>query len=119
MKKHHAKKKADNVTYIGKIKAPQVDLQIKQIKPLTTNQQKTFEAFQRNKNLLLHGLAGTGKTFMSLFLALENITKKIWAEKITRTAIVIIGDVIQPKSYEYSKLYDKTFSHGYRKAKKP
>jgi precorrin-4/cobalt-precorrin-4 C11-methyltransferase len=49
---------------------------------------------------------------------LEDITKKVWAQKITRTAIVIIGDVIQPKSYEYSKLYDKTFSHGYRKARK-
>ena len=49
---------------------------------------------------------------------LEDITKKVWAQKITRTAIVIIGDVIQPKSYEYSKLYDKTFSHGYRKSKK-
>ena len=49
---------------------------------------------------------------------LENIVKKVWAEKITRTAIVMIGDVIQPKSYEYSKLYDKTFSHGFRKAKK-
>ncbi|WP_268541387.1 precorrin-4 C(11)-methyltransferase [Candidatus Nitrosotenuis cloacae] len=49
---------------------------------------------------------------------LQDITKKVWAEKITRTAIVMIGDVIQPKSYEYSKLYDKTFSHGYRKAKK-
>lgn len=48
---------------------------------------------------------------------LENIVKKVWAEKITRTAIVMIGDVIQPKSYEYSKLYDKTFSHGYRKAR--
>ena len=48
---------------------------------------------------------------------LQDITKKVWAEKITRTAIVIIGDVIEPKSYEYSKLYDKTFSHGYRKAK--
>jgi precorrin-4/cobalt-precorrin-4 C11-methyltransferase len=48
---------------------------------------------------------------------LQDIVKKVWAEKITRTAIVIIGDVIQPKSYEYSKLYDKTFSHGYRKAK--
>ncbi len=48
---------------------------------------------------------------------LEDIVKKVWAEKITRTAIVIIGDVIQPKSYEYSKLYDKSFSHGYRKAK--
>lgn len=48
---------------------------------------------------------------------LDDIVKKVWAEKITRTAIVMIGDVIQPKSYEYSKLYDKTFSHGYRKAK--
>jgi precorrin-4/cobalt-precorrin-4 C11-methyltransferase len=49
---------------------------------------------------------------------LEDIVKKVWAEKITKTAIVMIGDVIQPKSYEYSKLYDKTFSHGFRKAKK-
>ena len=49
---------------------------------------------------------------------LEDIVKKVWVEKITRTAIVMIGDVIQPKSYEYSKLYDKTFSHGYRKSKK-
>jgi precorrin-4/cobalt-precorrin-4 C11-methyltransferase len=49
---------------------------------------------------------------------LEDIVKKVWAEKITRTAIVLIGDVIQPKSYEYSKLYDKMFSHGFRKSKK-
>jgi len=48
---------------------------------------------------------------------LENITKKVRNEKITRTAIVIISDVINPKSYEYSKLYDKKFSHSYRKAK--
>ena len=48
---------------------------------------------------------------------LNDITKKVWNEKITRTAIIIIGDVINPKTYEYSKLYDKTFSHGYRKAK--
>ena len=48
---------------------------------------------------------------------LDDIVKKVWAEKITRTAIVMIGDVIQPKSYEYSKLYDKSFSHGYRRAK--
>ncbi len=48
---------------------------------------------------------------------LGDIAKKIRAEKITRTAIVIISDVINPKSYEYSKLYDKKFSHGFRKAK--
>lgn len=48
---------------------------------------------------------------------LSDIVKKVQDERITRTAIVIIGDVIEPKSYEYSKLYDKEFSHGYRKAK--
>lgn len=47
---------------------------------------------------------------------LQDIAKKIKDEKITRTAIIIIGDVVNPKSYEYSKLYDKTFTHGYRKA---
>ncbi len=48
---------------------------------------------------------------------LENIAKKIQDEKITKTAIIIIGDIVNPKHYEYSRLYDKTFSHGYRKAK--
>ena len=47
---------------------------------------------------------------------LGDIVKKVRDEKITRTAIVIIGDIVNPKSYEYSKLYDKTFSHGFRKA---
>jgi len=48
---------------------------------------------------------------------LQDISKKVLKEKITKTAIVIIGDVVKPKSYEYSRLYDKTFSHGFRKAK--
>jgi len=48
---------------------------------------------------------------------LGDIVEKIKKEKITRTAIVIISEVIDSKSYEYSKLYDKKFSHGYRKSK--
>ena len=48
---------------------------------------------------------------------LGDIADKVKMEKITRTAIVIISDVIDPETYEYSKLYDKKFSHGYRKAK--
>ena len=48
---------------------------------------------------------------------LEDIVKKIRDEKITRTAIVIISNVIDSTTYEYSKLYDKKFSHGYRKSK--
>ena len=48
---------------------------------------------------------------------LSTITKRVREQKITRTAIIIIGDVIKPKSYEYSRLYDKTFSHMFRKGK--
>jgi precorrin-4/cobalt-precorrin-4 C11-methyltransferase len=48
---------------------------------------------------------------------LETISKKIKKQKITRTAIIIIGDVVKPKSYEYSRLYDKTYSHMFRRAK--
>ena len=43
------------------------------IYPLTDGQKKTFEAFNQNKNLILHGVAGTGKTFISLYLALEAV----------------------------------------------
>ena len=48
---------------------------------------------------------------------LKDITKKVRDEKITRTAIVIISEVIDSTTYEFSKLYDKKFSHGYRKSK--
>ncbi len=41
--------------------------------PITENQEQTFKAYQNNNHLLLHGIAGTGKTFMSLYLALEEV----------------------------------------------
>jgi len=48
-------------------------LYIKHIQPLTLNQTKTFEAFSKDKNLLLHGSAGTGKSFISLYLSLLEV----------------------------------------------
>ena len=36
---------------------------------------------------------------------------------ITRTAVILVGDVISKCGYEKSKLYDASFSTGYRKAK--
>ena len=42
------------------------------IKAITENQKIAFDAYkQQKKNLFLHGAAGTGKTFISLYLALE------------------------------------------------
>jgi len=43
------------------------------IQPITENQQKTFDLYNNNKNLLLYGTAGTGKTFCALYLALHEV----------------------------------------------
>ena len=45
---------------------------------------------------------------------LEDIVDKVKKEGINRTALIIVGDVLDPKSYSYSKLYDENFTHGYR-----
>lgn len=49
---------------------------------------------------------------------LKDIGAKVKKAKITKTAIILVGDAIHPKSYEYSRLYDKNFGHGYRKARR-
>ena len=43
------------------------------ISPLTPNQETVFEQFSLGQNLLLHGAAGTGKTFITLYLALQEV----------------------------------------------
>tara|TARA_B100000287_G_scaffold14657_1_gene14790 strand:- start:3293 stop:4060 length:768 start_codon:yes stop_codon:yes gene_type:complete len=44
-----------------------------EIKPLTDNQKVAFDEYKAGKNLLLHGAAGTGKTFIMLYLALQEV----------------------------------------------
>jgi len=46
---------------------------LKIIEPLTPNQESVFEAYAEGKNLVLHGAAGTGKTFISLYLAMQQV----------------------------------------------
>jgi phosphate starvation-inducible protein PhoH len=47
--------------------------ELRSIKPLTTNQNRTFESYAKGLNLILHGYAGTGKSYISLYLALKEI----------------------------------------------
>ena len=47
--------------------------QLRQVKPLTDNQTKTFEAYEEGKNLVLSGSAGSGKSFLALYLALKDV----------------------------------------------
>ena len=43
------------------------------VKPITDNQKLVFNEYGSGKNLFLHGAAGTGKTFISLYLALQQV----------------------------------------------
>lgn len=46
------------------------------IEPLTNNQKEVFQAYARGDSLVLSGSAGTGKTFIALSLALEDVLDK-------------------------------------------
>ena len=59
--KKHFRKKAINLEHL------------KQIEPLTPNQERVFNSYAEGKNLVLHGAAGTGKTFISLYLAMQDV----------------------------------------------
>ena len=43
------------------------------IKPITDNQKIVFETWKEKKNQFLFGCAGTGKTFVSLYLAMQDV----------------------------------------------
>ena len=43
------------------------------IAALTDNQEKLFESYKNGQNIFAYGAAGTGKTFISLYLALQDV----------------------------------------------
>lgn len=46
---------------------------LKQIEPLTDNQKRTFQEFEKGNNVVLSGSAGTGKSFLALYLSLKEL----------------------------------------------
>jgi len=49
--------------------------QLSTIKPITDSQKEVFETYKNGLNQFLFGCAGTGKTFISLYLALQDVLK--------------------------------------------
>ena len=47
--------------------------ELRHIQPLTVNQERVWDAYEAGSNLMLHGYAGTGKTFLSSYLALREV----------------------------------------------
>ena len=49
--------------------------QLNEIKPVTDSQKVVFDSWKQGLNQFLFGCAGTGKTFVSLYLALSEVLK--------------------------------------------
>jgi predicted ribonuclease YlaK len=65
---------------------------MKRVNPLTENQCKTFDSYEQGKNLLLVGSAGTGKTYVALYLALKDVLEKnIYKE------VIIVRSTVQSR----------------------
>ena len=69
-------KKREKMAKSKKQQKPGQHFSLRKVNPLTYNQEKTFKAYNEGKHLMLHGVAGTGKTFISMYLALEEILKQ-------------------------------------------
>ena len=73
------KKKADQPIGVGltakqmKRKKPINADMMRDIEPLTDNQKALFEAYAKDQNLVAYGVAGTGKTFITLYNALKDV----------------------------------------------
>ena len=73
------KKKADQPIGVGmtakqmKRKKPINTDMMRDIEPLTDNQSLLYNAYEEDKNLIAYGVAGTGKTFITLYNALCDV----------------------------------------------
>ena len=105
---------------------------LKRINPLTDNQRVTFESYNSNSHLLLVGTAGTGKSFLSVYLGMSDIMNHKGHNKL-----IIIRSVVptrdmgflpgsnkeKSKVYEapyysiFSELFDRGDAYEYLKTK--
>ena len=58
--------------------------QLNQIKPVTDSQKFVFDTWKQGQNQFLFGCAGTGKTFVSLYLALSEVLRNETIQKLQR-----------------------------------
>jgi len=88
-------------------------LYLNDIEPMTDTQQRVFDSYLTGKNMMCHGVAGTGKTFISSYLAIRDILEK-YDEKET---LHIIRSVVPTRDMgflpgstkEKSKVYEAPY----------
>ena len=90
-----------------------INFNLKKVEPLTENQKLSFEAYNQGKNLMLHGIAGTGKSFISIYLGLQEIL----SENSRYKKLVIVRSVVPTRdmgflpgnSKEKAKVYEAPY----------
>jgi len=82
---------ADKVILEDCAKKPRHDLHLKEIRPMTLKQNHAFKEHEKGQNLLFHGSAGTGKTFLGLYFGLHEVinTKQYKNITIIRSAVEV------------------------------
>ncbi len=83
-------------------------LTVSEIEPLTQNQ---VAAFESDKHLVLHGVAGTGKTFISCYLAFDDMIKSSYNKLIIIRSAVPTRDIgfLPGNEKEKSAIYEEPY----------
>ena len=70
---------------------------MEEVEPVTDNQRKAVEAYDSGDSLVLAGSAGTGKTFVALSLALEDVLDK----EVPYDKCVIVRSIVPTRDIGY------------------
>jgi len=83
-------------------------LDISEIEPLTRNQVRAFESTQ---NLVLHGVAGTGKTFVGCYLAYDDMAKGAYDKLVIIRSAVPTRDIgfLPGNEKEKASVYEEPY----------
>jgi len=99
---------------VRKNRQEKLNFVLKKIEPLTENQKISFNAYRNEKNLMLHGIAGTGKSFISTYLALDELINK---QHSKYEKLIIVRSVVPTREMgflpgntkEKSKVYESPY----------
>lgn len=92
--KYMSRKSRRNNTQSHENHAEKNHFELRHIKPLTVNQERVFDAYYSGQNIMCHGYAGTGKTFLSVYLAIKDVlTSDIYKKVVIIRSVVPSRDM--------------------------
>jgi phosphate starvation-inducible PhoH-like protein len=86
-----------------------INFSLEEISPITPSQKKAFES---TKNLVLHGAAGTGKTFIGMYLGFEAVSNGLANQLLLVRSAVPTRDIgyLPGSEQEKAKVYEAAYS---------